>query len=105
MGAIALLVTVVARTEAQADAATAGIGFALALLGGNFFPPGSLPPFFETLSLPDARTGGGSQGYGALAIDGKGLDAVVGTGARAARASPPSFGTVAVLRFRRAVVA
>jgi ABC-2 type transport system permease protein len=101
MGSIALLVTVVARTEAQADAATAGIGFALALLGGNFFPPGSLPPFMETLSFLTPN-GWGLQGYGALAIDGKGLDAIW-TPVLALLAITAAFGVVAVLRFRRLV--
>ena len=101
MGAIALLVTVLARTEAQADAATAGLGFALALLGGNFFPPGSLPSFMETLSLLTPN-GWGLQGYGALAIDGKGLGAVW-TPVLALLAITGAFGVVAVLRFRRLV--
>jgi ABC-2 type transport system permease protein len=102
MGAIALLVTVVARTEAQADAATAGIGFALALLGGNFFPPGSLPRFMERLSLLTPN-GWGLQGYGALAIDGKGFEAIW-TPVLALLAITAAFGTVAVLRFRRLVM-
>jgi ABC-2 type transport system permease protein len=103
MGAIALLVTVLARTEAQADAATAGLGFALALLGGNFFPPGSLPSFMERLSLLTPN-GWGLQGYGALAIDGKGAGAVV-TPVLALVAIAAAFGVVAVLRFRRLVTA
>jgi ABC-2 type transport system permease protein len=101
MGAVALLVTVIARTEAQADAATAGVGFALALLGGNFFPPGSLPSFMERLSLLTPN-GWGLQGYGALAIDGKGLDAIW-TPVLALLAITAAFGIVAVLRFRRLV--
>lgn len=101
MGAIALLVTVVARTEVQADALTAGIGFALALLGGNFFPPGALPPFFETLSRLTPN-GWGLEGYGALAIDGRGLDAVW-TPVVALLLIAAAFGAVAVLRFRTAV--
>jgi ABC-2 type transport system permease protein len=103
MGAIALLVTVLARTEAQADAATAGLGFALALLGGNFFPPGSLPSFMEKLSLLTPN-GWGLQGYGALAIDGKGLEAVW-TPVLALLAITVAFGVVAVERFRRLVTA
>ena len=101
MGAIALLVTVIARTEAQADAATAGIGFALALLGGNFFPPGSLPSFMERLSLLTPN-GWGLQGYGALAIDDKGIDAVW-TPVLALLLITAAFGSVAVMRFRRLV--
>jgi ABC-2 type transport system permease protein len=101
MGALALFVTVIARNEAQADAATAGIGFALALLGGNFFPPGSLPPFFEKLALLTPN-GWGLQGYGLLAIDGKGLSAVWGP-VLALVVLTAAFGVIAVLRFRRAV--
>jgi ABC-2 type transport system permease protein len=103
MGAIALFVTVIARTEAQADAATAGLGFALALLGGNFFPPGSLPPLFEKLSLLTPN-GWGLQGYGALAIDGKGLEAIW-TPLLALLAITAAFGVTGVIRFRRAVMA
>jgi ABC-2 type transport system permease protein len=103
MGAIALFVTVMARTESQADAVTAGLGFALALLGGNFFPPGSLPPLFEKLSLLTPN-GWGLQGYGALAIDGKGLEAVW-TPVLALLGITAAFGVIAVLRFRRAVMA
>ena len=103
MGAIALFITVIARTEAQADAATAGIGFALALLGGNFFPPGSLPTFFQKLALLTPN-GWGLEGYGALAIDGRGLDAVWGPVLALVLISA-AFGVVAVLRFRRAVAA
>jgi ABC-2 type transport system permease protein len=101
MGAIALFITVIARTEQQADAATAGVGFTLALFGGSFFPPGSLPRFFETLSLATPN-GWGLQGFGALAIDRKGPDAVVGP-VIALLVITAAFGIVAVARFRRTV--
>jgi ABC-2 type transport system permease protein len=101
MGAIALLVTVLARTQEQADAATAGVGFTLAMLGGNFFPPGSLPPVFQWISLLTPN-GWGLQGYGSLAIDGKGLEAIVGP-LMALVAIAALFGGVAVALFRRAV--
>jgi ABC-2 type transport system permease protein len=103
MGAIALLVTVLARTQEQADAATAGVGFTLAMLGGNFFPPGSLPPVFQWISLLTPN-GWGLQGYGSLAIDGKGLEAIVGP-VLALIVIAALFGGVAVARFRRAVAA
>ena len=103
MGSIALFVTVLARTEVQADALTAGIGFALALLGGNFFPPGALPPFFEVLSRLTPN-GWGLEGYGALAIDGRGLEAVWGP-VLALLVISAAFGIVAVRRFRREVLA
>ncbi|MEZ5142976.1 MAG: ABC transporter permease [Acidimicrobiales bacterium] len=48
---ISVLITGVARTDAQADGLVSMVAFALALLGGNFLSPGSLPPLFEKLSL------------------------------------------------------
>jgi ABC-2 type transport system permease protein len=102
MGSIALLVTVMAKTQEQADAATAGVGFTLAMLGGNFFPPGSLPPVFQWLSLLTPN-GWGLQGYGSLAIDGKGPGAILGP-VGALVAITALFGALAVVRFRRAVL-
>ena len=75
--ALALLVTGFARDQGQADTATLVIGLVLALLGGNFFPPGSLPTFFAYLSLATPN-GWALQGFGSLALDGGGWGAVVG---------------------------
>lgn len=74
---LALLVTSFARDEGQADTATLVIGLVLALLGGNFFPPGSLPTFLADLSLATPN-GWALQGFGSLALDGAGWSAVVG---------------------------
>jgi len=74
---LALLVTSFARDEGQADTATLVIGLVLALLGGNFFPPGSLPTFLADLSLATPN-GWALQGFGSLALDGGGWSAVVG---------------------------
>lgn len=48
---IAALLTGLARTEEQAQSATSAVAFILAIVGGNFIAPGSLPPLFERLSL------------------------------------------------------
>jgi ABC-2 type transport system permease protein len=48
---ISTLVTGLARTDAQADGYTAVVAFALALLGGSFQQPGSLPGVFQKLAL------------------------------------------------------
>jgi ABC-2 type transport system permease protein len=103
MGAIALLVAVLDRTQEQADAVTAGVGFTLAMLGGNFFPPGSLPPVFQGLSLLTPN-GWALQGYGSLAIDQRGFESVIGP-LLALLAIGALIGTVAVTRFRRRMAA
>lgn len=51
IGGVATFVASLARTERQADAVTAAVTFALALVGGNFIGPGSQPPVLRTLSL------------------------------------------------------
>lgn len=48
---ISILVTALARTEAQAEGITSMVAFMLALLGGNFLSPGSSPPLLQKLSL------------------------------------------------------
>ncbi|MFN8039668.1 MAG: ABC transporter permease [Acidimicrobiales bacterium] len=48
---ISVLITGLARTDAQADGMVSMVAFVLALLGGNFLAPGTLPPLFEKLSL------------------------------------------------------
>jgi ABC-2 type transport system permease protein len=48
---ISILVTALARTEAQAEGLTSMVAFVLALLGGNFLSPGSSPPLLAKLSL------------------------------------------------------
>lgn len=74
---LALLVTGFARDEGQADTATLVIGMVLALLGGNFFPPGSLPTFLADLSRATPN-GWALQGFGSLSLDRAGWSAVVG---------------------------
>lgn len=48
---ISILVTGLARTDAQAEGLTSMVAFVLALLGGNFLQPGSLPEVMQRLSL------------------------------------------------------
>lgn len=48
---IGTFVTALARTDAQADGYTLMVTFVLALLGGNFTPPGSMTETMRTLSL------------------------------------------------------
>jgi len=71
-GSIALFLTVSSRTPAQSDATMGIVAFVLALLGGNFFPPGSLPPALERLSLATPN-GWALQGYGNMALDRQGF--------------------------------
>ena len=100
---IALFITVAAKEPAQAETATLVLGFGLALFGGNFFPPGALPPLFEKLTLVTPN-GWALQGFGSLALDGSGFGTVV----------PPLivlciigvvFGAVAVGRLPKALAA
>ena len=48
---ISSLVTALAKTEQQAEGVTSMITFTLAILGGNFVPPGDLPEVLRGLSL------------------------------------------------------
>lgn len=48
---ISIFLTGVARTDAQAEGLTSMVAFVLALLGGNFLQPGSLPELLSRLSL------------------------------------------------------
>lgn len=48
---ISMLVSGLATTDAQADGVTAIVAFTLALLGGNFLSPGSMPEVLRRLSL------------------------------------------------------
>ena len=75
-GGIALLITVMSRTPQQSDATMAIVAFVLALLGGNFFPPGSLPPLLQRLALATPN-GWALQGFGNLALDRGGFAEIV----------------------------
>lgn len=103
IAAIGLFVTVSAGSPATAQVAAAAVAFVLALLGGNFFPPGSLPPFLERLALLTPN-GWALDGFTTLSLDhgsvGDILRPLVVLAVIAA-----VVGTAAVVRFRRAVVA
>lgn len=75
-GGIALFLTVMSRTPQQSDATMAIVAFVLALLGGNFFPPGSLPPLLQRLALATPN-GWALQGFGNLALDRGGFAEIV----------------------------
>jgi len=68
IAAIGLFVTASAKTEAMAQAATGGLAFVLAIFGGNFFPPGSLPPALEKLALLTPN-GWALDGFTTLTLD------------------------------------
>jgi ABC-2 type transport system permease protein len=68
MGGVGAIVTVFSRTVEQAAGVSGIIGFILALLGGNFFPPGSLPPFLVTASRVTPNRWA-LQAFGSLALD------------------------------------
>ncbi len=77
MCGLAIFLTSLARDEQQAFVASVIVGFVLALLGGNFFPPGSLPPFMQTLSLATPN-GWALVGFGRLSQEGVNLAGAIG---------------------------
>jgi ABC-2 type transport system permease protein len=101
VAAIGLFVTVSARTEATAQVASAGVAFVLAILGGSFFPPGSLPPWLEKLSLLTPN-GWSLDGFTTLSLDGGHLrDVLLPLAVLVSIAAV--VGTTAIMRFRRAL--
>jgi len=48
---ISILVTAIAKTDAQAEGMTSMVAFLLALVGGNFMSPGANPPVLRKLSM------------------------------------------------------
>jgi len=70
------LVTALARNEAEAEGLTLMVGFGLALLGGNFFPPAALPDAFEKLSRLTPN-GIALQAFAKLSIEGATLGAIL----------------------------
>jgi linearmycin/streptolysin S transport system permease protein len=103
IGAIGLFITVSARDLATAQAATAGVGFLLALLGGNFFPPGSLPPFLERAAL-FTPNGWALDGFTTLSLDGGGVGDVLRPAVVLALMAVV-VGAAALVRFRRTLAA
>ena len=103
IGALGLFVTVAARTESTAQVAAAALGFVLALLGGNFFPPGSLPPLLETLSLATPN-GWALEGFTTLSLDRGTLNDVLQP-VVILMAITAVVGTAAIVKLRTAVSA
>ena len=99
LAGVSTFVTVSARTPSQADSATTVIGFVLAILGGNFFPPGTLPRAVERVTLVTPN-GWALQGFGTLALDGGHLRSVV-TPLAVLAALAAVFGGAAWMRLRR----
>jgi ABC-2 type transport system permease protein len=103
IGAIGLFIAVSARDAATAQAATAGVGFVLALLGGNFFPPGSLPPALEKAAL-FTPNGWALEGFTTLTLDGGSIADIVRPVA-VLLTMALVVGTFAVVRLRRTLAA
>jgi ABC-2 type transport system permease protein len=98
---LALFITVAAKDPGQAESTTLLLGFGLALFGGNFFPPGTLPPLFEKLTLLTPN-GWALQGFGSLALDRAGFGTIVPVLVILAVIGA-AFGAAALVRLPRAI--
>lgn len=76
MCSLAMFLTSLAKDEAQAYAASIIVGIVLAIVGGNFFPPGSLPGFFQFVSLCTPN-GWALVGFGRLALTNARISGIV----------------------------
>jgi ABC-2 type transport system permease protein len=77
MCALAMFLTSLAKDESQAYAASIIVGILLGILGGNFFPPGSLPGVLQVISLATPN-GWALVGFGRLALVHAGVSGIVG---------------------------
>jgi ABC-2 type transport system permease protein len=77
MCALAMFLTSLAKDESQAYAASIIVGILLGILGGNFFPPGSLPGVLQVISL-GTPNGWALVGFGRLALVHAGVSGIVG---------------------------
>lgn len=77
MCSLAMFLTSLARDEAQAYAASIVVGIVLGILGGNFFPPGSLPGVLQAISLATPN-GWALVGFGRLALVHASVSGLVG---------------------------
>jgi ABC-2 type transport system permease protein len=77
MCALAMFLTSLAKDDAQAYAASIIVGILLGILGGNFFPPGSLPGVLQVISL-GTPNGWALVGFGRLALVHAGVSGLVG---------------------------
>ena len=77
MCSLAMFLTSLAKDEAQAYAASIVVGIVLGILGGNFFPPGSLPGVLQVISLATPN-GWALVGFGRLALVNASISGLVG---------------------------
>jgi ABC-2 type transport system permease protein len=77
MCGLAILLTSLSRDENQAFTASVVVGVILGLLGGNFFPPGSLPTFLQDASLATPN-GWALVAFGRLSLEHLSWHAAVG---------------------------
>jgi ABC-2 type transport system permease protein len=77
MCSLAMFLTSLAKDEAQAYAASIVVGIVLGILGGNFFPPGSLPGALRVISLATPN-GWALVGFGRLALVNASISGLVG---------------------------
>lgn len=77
MGGLAIFITSFAKDDKQALTASVLIGFLLGILSGNFFPPGSLPPYlyYGSLAVPN---GWALVGFGRLSQEQLGWHSIIG---------------------------
>lgn len=74
---VSTFVAGLAGTERQAEAATSGVAFVFALLGGNFVGPGDAPEALQRLSLLTPN-GWSLRAFTEVSVDGAGLADVAG---------------------------
>jgi ABC-2 type transport system permease protein len=98
-----VLVTSFARNEREAFAASLIVGLVLGLFGGNFLPPGALPPFLQVLSL-GTPNGWTLVGFGRLSLLGDPASSVIGP-VLVLCAIAALTGGLAMTRVRRMVMA
>jgi len=101
MVALATFLTSLARDERQAFTASVLVGFVLALVGGNFFPPAALPRLLEDLGLATPN-GWALVGFGRLSLEHLGLGAV-GVPLAVLAGITVVFGVAALARIGRVV--
>lgn len=103
IGGVSTFVAALASTERQADAYTAGVTFALALLGGNFINPGAAPPLLHQLGRLTPN-GWALQAFSDLATDDATLGALL-PALGVLGAIGLASGAIGVTRIRRLVAA
>jgi len=76
MCSLAMFLTSLAKNEDQAYAASIIVGIVLGIVGGNFFPPGSLPSGLQFVSQLTPN-GWALVGFGRLALQGVGISGLI----------------------------